>query len=235
MSKPQKILTSALWILAVGGMVGVVAMKTLPPSGAAAPTTQPEGSVSQIMNDAMVTGDTQLPVLYSAPAFTLTDQDGKPFTNKQLLGHPWVADFFFTTCGSLCPIMSANMEQLQKQLPSEVRLVSFSVDPVHDTPAALKTYAAQFHAQPGRWSFLTGDQKDLGNVASAMKVGILPAQGDQPIQHDEHLFLIDAQGNVRGIYDSLVPSLMSGLVRDANALVDSPAPSQDHHATGAAQ
>jgi protein SCO1/2 len=232
MNKPQKILTIALWILAVGGMVGVVAMKTLPPGNAASPATRPDMAAAQVMNDAMVASSTQLPVLYSAPAFTLTDQDSKLATNKQFLGHPWVADFFFTTCATLCPIMSAHMEELQKSLPADVQLVSFSVDPAHDTPATMRTYSAQFHAQPGRWYFLTGDEKAQESVVRAMKIGFVPAQGDTPIQHDEHFVLVDAQGNIRGYYDSLVPARMNDLIRDANSLA---AASADHHATGAAQ
>jgi protein SCO1/2 len=235
MSKPQKILTIALWILAVGGMVGVVAMRTATPGSAAAPASQPDSSVAQVMNDAMVVGDPQLPVLSAAPEFTLTDQDAKPFTSTQLLGHPWIADVFFTTCGSVCPIMSAHMEDLQKELPPEVRLVSFSVDPVRDTPAALKPYAAQFHAQPSRWFFLTGDQKAQESVIRGMKIPLFPVQADQPIQHDEHFILIDAQGKIRGYYDSLVPAAMKDLVRDANSLAESSGATEEHHATGAAQ
>jgi protein SCO1/2 len=236
MNKPQKILTIALWIVAVGSMVGIVAMKTLPPGNSAStPATQPDASVAQVMNDAMVAGDPQLPILYPAPVFTLTDQDAKPFNSSHLLGHPWVADFFFTTCGTLCPIMSAHMEQLQKTLPGDVQFVSFSVDPLHDTPAAMKTYSQQFHAQEGRWYFLTGDQKVMDGVIQALKVGVLPAQGDQPIQHDEHFVLIDALGNIRGYYDSLVPTRMTDLIRDANTLAASSSASEDHRATGAAQ
>jgi protein SCO1/2 len=216
-------------------MVGVVAMKTFPPSSSATSTTQPDGSAAHVLNDAIIAGDAQLPVYSAAPAFTLTDQDAKPATEKQFLGHPWVADFFFTTCASLCPIMSSHMEQLQRTLPADVRLVSFSVDPLHDTPAAMKAYAAQYHAEPGRWYFLTSDPKTLQSVISAMKIGVLPAQGDQPIQHDEHFVLVDAQGNVRGYYDSLVPARMTDLVRDANALANSPTAGADRHSTGAAQ
>jgi protein SCO1/2 len=234
MTKPQKILTIALWILAVGGMVGVVAMRTQtqPPTNAVNPTTQPDGAVAQVMNDPVVAADTSLPILYPAASFVLTDENGKTATNSQLLGKPWVADFFFTTCATLCPMMSAHMEELQNRLPPDVRLVSFSVDPTHDTPAVLKTYAAQFHAQPGRWLFLTGDEKVQENVVRAMKIGFAPAEGSAPIQHDEHFLLVDAQGNVRGVYDSLVPERMNDLVRDANSLVATPA---GHNASGAVQ
>lgn len=244
MSKPQKIVTIALWILAVGGMVGVVAMKTQAPSGVAGPTTAPSAEavvdssgtvVARVMSDAGESADSGLQVLYPAPSFTLTDQDGKPATNTQLLGKPWVADFFFTTCGTLCPLMSAQMQELQGRLPKDVRLVSFSVDPAHDTPAVLKPYAAQFHAEDGRWFFLTGDEKSLEDVARAMKVGLTPAVGSTPLQHDSHFLLVDGMGKVRKMYDSLSPGDVNDLVTDANSLVSGAADSSGRNAAGVAQ
>jgi protein SCO1 len=231
MSKPQKILTIVLWIIAVGAMVGVVAIKTNPPNGGgstsamatsaimsgSAAATQPD--VARVWADPAEHSGGALPIFYAAPAFSLTDQDGKSATNTQFLGHPWVADFFFTTCGTLCPIMSGHMQDLQRQLPADVLLVSFSVDPKHDTPAVLKDYAANFHAQNGRWFFLTGDEQTQDNVVRAMKIALIPAKGDAPIQHDEHFLLVDAMGNVRGVYDSLVPADMNKLAEDAQSLL----------------
>ena len=231
MSKPQKILTIVLWIIAVGAMVGVVAIKTIPPNAGgstsamatsalmtgSAPATQPEAA--RVWADPAERPDAALPILYATPAFSLTDQDGKSATNTQFLGHPWVADFFFTTCGTICPLMSAHMQQLQRQLPADVLLVSFSVDPKHDTPPVLKDYAANYHAQNGRWFFLTGDEQTQDNVIRAMKIGLIAAHGDAPIQHDEHFLLVDAMGNVRGVYDSLVPQEVNKLVQDAQSLL----------------
>ncbi|MGD0389696.1 MAG: SCO family protein [Tepidisphaeraceae bacterium] len=226
MSKPQKIITIILWIVAVGGMVGVVAMKTLPVNSN--PNSQAAGFASGaagfVSTDAP---SSPPPILDPAPSFTLTDQDGNPATNAQLLGHPWIADFIFTTCASLCPTMSAHMSELQDRLPADVLLVSFSVDPTHDTPAVLKEYAAKYHAQPNRWIFLTGDEKTQQRVIRAMKLGFAPAVGDTPIQHDEHFVLIDAQGKLRGYYDSFVPQRMDALVHDAKTL--------SAHPTGAGQ
>jgi protein SCO1/2 len=217
MSKPQKIITIILWIVAVGGMVGVVAMKTLPVNSNA--NSQAAGFVSAGATD---TPSSPPPILYPAPSFALTDQDGNPATNAELLGHPWIADFIFTTCASLCPTMSAHMSELQDRLPADVLLVSFSVDPAHDTPPVLKEYAARYRARPGRWIFLTGDEKTQERVIRAMKLGFAPAAGNTPIQHDEHFVLIDAQGKIRGFYDSFVPERMGALVHDANWLIAHP-------------
>jgi protein SCO1 len=223
MSRPQKILTIILWIIAVAGMVGVVAMKTLPANSASS-SAQSASAVVQVRADP---ADVPLATSYPAPSFTLIDQDGNPATNVQLLGHPWIADFIFTTCASLCPTMSAHMSDLQGQLPADVKLVSFSVDPTHDTPAVLKEYGARYHAQPNRWIFLTGDQKNLERVINAMKLGFTPGTADTPIQHDEHFVLIDAEGKIRGFYDSFVPEKMDALVHDAQTL--------SAHPTGAGQ
>lgn len=213
MSKPQKITTIILWFAAVAGMLGVVAMKTLPPT---IPTSaQP---VAQVVPDQPDSPVAAPPVMYSVPSFKLIDQDAQPLTSDQLLGHPWIADFIFTTCASLCPAMSAHMSELQDKLPADVKLVSFSVDPVHDNPGALKQYADRYHAIPGRWIFLTGDEKTADQVIRGMKLGFVPAQDGNPIQHDEHFVLVDAKGNIRGFYDSYVPERLQQLVYDAGTL-----------------
>jgi protein SCO1/2 len=212
MSRPQKILTIVLWSIAVAGMIGVVAIKALPPDSE--PSTQP----ALVLADPVGAPDAPLPILYDAPPFALIDQDKQPATNTQLLGHPWVADFIFTTCASLCPTMSAHMTDLQSRLPTDVKLVSFSVDPTHDDPAALKAYAARYKAEPGRWIFLTGDEKTQERVVRGMKMYFAPSTIGSPIQHDEHFVLVDADGHIRRVYDSLVPADMDQLVRDANQL-----------------
>jgi cytochrome oxidase Cu insertion factor (SCO1/SenC/PrrC family) len=224
MSQPQKILTIILWIAAVGGMVGLVAMKALP-TGNTEP--KPVPNVVQIISDPTASADAPLPILAAVPSFSLTDQDAKPATDAQFLGHPWIADFIFTTCATLCPTMSAHMSELQNSVPADVKFASFSVDPTHDTPSVLKDYGAKYHAQAGRWTFLTGDEKTQERVVRAMKLGFAPAQGDTPIQHDEHFVLIDAQGKIRGFYDSFVPERMEALVHDAQSL--------SAHPDGAAQ
>lgn len=227
MNKPQKILTIVLWILAVGGMLGVVAMKTLPSNSSAEVSSNssaaPAQNVAQLASDSSdISDDGPPPGDYIAPAFTLTDQDGKPMSNSQLLGHPWIADFFFTSCATVCPMMSSHMADLQGQLPAGVKLISFSVDPTHDTPAVLKEYGQHYHAQPGRWIFLTGDEKTQETIIRAMKLGFIPAQGGSPIQHDWHFVLVDAQGRIRDYYDSENPQRMDALIHDANWLIAHP-------------
>src|SRR5437870_13629312 len=92
----------------------------------------------------------------SVPSFQLTNQDGQPFGSPQLAGKIWIADFIYTMCPGPCPMISTRMSDLQKPLEkTDVRLVSFSVDPEKDTPQVLRSYATRLQAEPGRWDFLT--------------------------------------------------------------------------------
>src|SRR6187397_251104 len=78
-----------------------------------------------------------LPVMYNVPEFTLIERSSREVKNQELAGQVWIADFVYTSCGGICPIMTQKMRKLQDSLPEEIRLVSFSVDPETDTPAVL--------------------------------------------------------------------------------------------------
>ena len=97
-----------------------------------------------------------LPQYGTVPAFEFTDQNGQPFGSPQLVGKIWIADFVYSTCPGPCPMISSRMGELQKPLrDTDVKLVSFSVDPQHDTPAVLREYAAQ--AQRAAWALALSD------------------------------------------------------------------------------
>ena len=164
--------------------------------------------------------DKDLPVLGKVPAFQFRDQDDKPVTLESLRGSPWVADFIFTTCPGSCPIMTGKMALMQSSLPPQVKLVSFSVDPEHDTPAVLKEYAQRFSADGSRWKFLTGDQEAIMAQARGMRLAAVPATSDRPIIHDGRFLLIDGDGHIRGAYHSNDPRELSNLERDAKRLVE---------------
>ena len=104
----------------------------------------------------------QLPDDGMVPPFQLVDQDNQSFGTEQLRGKIWIADFVYTSCPGPCPMISSRMAEMQKPLrDTDVRLVSFSVDPQHDTPALLRDYASKLSTQSGRWSFLTGDKETI--------------------------------------------------------------------------
>ena len=105
----------------------------------------------------------QLDVYGTVPDFTLISQAGQTTNLKDLEGKVWVADFIYTNCTGPCPRMSSEMRQVQEAVRNltEVKLVSFTVDPVRDTPQVLAVYAKRFQAEPSRWLFLTGEQAVL--------------------------------------------------------------------------
>ena len=144
-----------------------------------------------------------LPFYGEVPDFHLTRQDGQPFARQDLAGKIWVADFIYTTCTGPCPLMTQKMRRIQGSKP-EILLVSFSVDPEHDTPPVLSAYAATWHAKPG-WSFLTGDPDTLQMLSrEAFKLA------DLGLTHSTRLVLIDDKNRIRGYY-SEVPELLAGI------------------------
>jgi protein SCO1/2 len=163
---------------------------------------------------------TNLKIYWDVPAFSFRDQDGKITTNRDLLGHVWVADFIFTQCTSACPILTSKLMLLQKKLPMPgVRFVSFSVDPEHDTPAALKAYAKLWEGDESRWRLLSTDPAGLAKITEGMKVTATPSgDPENPILHSNLFFLIDKTGKVRGIYNSGESEAMSRLEEDLRLL-----------------
>ncbi|HWE26759.1 MAG TPA: SCO family protein, partial [Polyangia bacterium] len=158
--------------------------------------------------------------LWPVPAFSYVDQDGQPLTRQQLLGHVWIADFIYTQCRSACPLLTARMVMLQRQLARyDVRFVSFSVDPAHDTPAALKDYAHKWHGDESRWRLLATTPAALPATAVGMHVMVAATtDANDPIVHSDRFLLVDAAGIVRGAYDSGDADELARLVADATKL-----------------
>jgi protein SCO1/2 len=140
------------------------------------------------------------------PDFAAVDQEGRAVTPERLRGSVWVAGFVFTRCQGPCPVVTRRMAEIQelvRNLP-EVRLVSFSVDPAHDTPAVLKAYAQTHGAVPGRWLFLTGEpEAQLAVVREGFLTAVQPVEGSDQVIHGTMLAVVDATGEIRGFYDGL--------------------------------
>jgi protein SCO1 len=166
------------------------------------------------------------PVLGEVPGFSLVNRDGRTVRLKDLAGAPWIADFIFTRCPASCPMMTARMARLERELPrdSGVRSVSISVDPEHDTPAVLERYAASFKA-PARWLFLTGDGQQIFRLSrEGFKLGVDAApqasglETAEPILHSTRFVLVDGEGRIRGYYDAFDKQAMKKLERDLAAI-----------------
>jgi protein SCO1/2 len=162
------------------------------------------------------------PVLSEVPDFTLTNRDGRTVRRADLAGAPWVADFIFTRCAASCPMMSLRMARLNHDLPADppVRLVSFTVDPDHDTPAVLESYAKSFSA-PDRWLFLTGGRDEMHRLSKeGFKLAVDASSGteDEPILHSTRFVLVDGEGRIRGYYEAFDEASTQKLRRDLEAI-----------------
>lgn len=212
MESKHKTVRIGLWAVLLLAMAGVLIGAIFRPKRAAARPEQTDAAVSWAPDRQQ--GEA-LRALFAAPDLTLTDQDGKTFSTRDLRGRPWVADFIFTSCAGSCPVMSHKMAEVQKKTPPDVRLVSFTVDPTHDTPAILKQYAEALKADPARWRFLTGAPQQMTDAAYAMKISVKPAGNDTPLLHSNKFLLIDRNGSVVGIYDGTSADDVKRLTADA--------------------
>jgi protein SCO1/2/putative membrane protein len=151
-----------------------------------------------------------LALLGKVEGFTLIDQNGDKLEAQDLRGEVWVANFVFTRCFGTCPLMTRGMSALNKELADEpgVKLVSFSMDPEYDTPAVLKSYAEKNDAVSPRWHFLTGKKQEVYDLVTQqfrLTVTDTFATKEEPIVHSNKFALVDAAGNIRGLFDGLAP------------------------------
>ncbi len=138
--------------------------------------------------------------------FSLTNQNGKTITQQDYANKIYVADFFFTTCGTICPIMTSNMKKVQQAilLDKDVMLLSHTVTPEIDTVAQLKRYAKEKGVIAEKWNLVTGSKKDIYNLArkSYLVAKYDPTKDDAyGIVHTENFVLVDKQRRIRGMYD----------------------------------
>ena len=154
--------------------------------------------------------------------FSLINQNGEIVTEKNYQNKIYVADFFFTTCPSICPKMTENMGLVQKAIKddSQIQLVSFSVTPKIDSVAQLKRYAIEKGVLDSKWNLLTGDKKMIYNLA---RKSFLAAKnhgdgGPQDMIHTENFVLVDPDKRIRGFYDGTNTLAMEILLLDIKTL-----------------
>jgi protein SCO1 len=158
--------------------------------------------------------------------FSFVNQDGKKITNEDVKGKICVVEYFFATCKGMCPRMNENMEKVYKAFlgNKDVLILSHTVDPLKDTVKALKAYSLRFDADPNQWMFLTGDKKQLYDMARysyliSAEDDTAGVSIDKDFIHDKHYALVDGFGRVRGFYDGLSPGDISKLIGDINTLL----------------
>lgn len=174
----------------------------------------------------------ELPVLWDVPKFSFTDQNGQTVSNESLRGRVWVCNFIFTRCTTACPIMSTKMILLQRMVNDpEVRFISFSVDPEYDTPQLLNEYADRWNEGERRWLLLSTDAEGLKHTVKEMKIAVKETMSaDNRFIHSTHFLLADAEGKVRGVYNSNDEDAMMRLAADTRKLSVTPAANVSHAA-----
>lgn len=154
--------------------------------------------------------------------FSLTNQNGKTITENDYKNKIYVADFFFTTCQTICPIMTDHMVQIQKEIrnDNEVMLLSHTVTPEIDTVAQLKRYAIQKGVDDTKWNLVTGNKKDIYDLARKSYLAVkTTGNGDEyDMIHTENFMLIDKKRQIRGFYDGTDPKAIQQLLDDIKIL-----------------
>ncbi len=159
---------------------------------------------------------------HTIAAFELFDQNGALFDNTKLDGYYYVADFFFTTCPTICPDMSGQLQRVQKVYADDqdFRIVSHTVQPEIDSVPVMKAYAERYEADPDKWIFLTGDKKLIYNLARKSYFAAV-TEGDggpNDFIHTENFVLVDKEKRIRGFYDGTSESSVDQLITDIEIL-----------------
>jgi protein SCO1/2 len=159
----------------------------------------------------------RLPVLGQVADFQLLNVDHRTTTLKNLEGRIWVADFMFTTCAGLCPLMTKNLTTIYYLFLNQpdVLMVSISVNPDNDSPDVLKKYAEKYQVDTSKWFFLTGSAEDIKRISvDSFKLGAI----DEPIFHSSYFTLVDRAARIRGYYDGTNAEDLKKLSNDITRL-----------------
>ena len=150
--------------------------------------------------------------------FSLTNQNGKTITQDDYKDKIYVADFFFTTCRTICPIMTTNMAEIQEAIldDDDVMLLSHSVTPEIDSVAQLKRYAIKKGVNDKKWNLVTGDKKDIYKLARKSYLAVKDQGDGGPFDmvHTENFMLIDKKKQIRGFYDGTQKEEIDRLLDD---------------------
>lgn len=154
--------------------------------------------------------------------FSLTNQNGKTVTQKDYKNKIYIADFFFTTCQTICPIMTDHMAKIQKEIKddNDIMLLSHTVTPEIDTVAQLKRYAIKKGVIDTKWNLVTGDKKQIYQLARKSYLAVKDNGNGGPFDmiHTENFMLIDKKRQIRGFYDGTNSEDISRLLDDITIL-----------------
>tara|TARA_B000000460_G_scaffold243339_1_gene212140 strand:- start:307 stop:996 length:690 start_codon:yes stop_codon:yes gene_type:complete len=200
--------------------------------------------ISRISNNTIVDDDRHhlerkksneevLVTIGKVPSFKFINQDSDTITNQNYLGKVYVAEFFFTTCPSICPVMNQNMGKIEKEFLGENNfgIASFTINPIYDTPSVLKEYAQKYEMTHPNWNLLTGEQEEIYKLANEgfnLYVGEA-SEVEGGFEHSGFFALIDSEGNIRSrkdangnpiiYYDGLEEETIKMLIEDIQKLL----------------
>ncbi len=172
-----------------------------------------------------VNGQTVTDTVYQTiPAFKFINQYGDSISNKNLDGNIYVADFFFTTCPSICPVMHRNMLDVYNTFKNtpDFKIISHTIDPQHDSVPVLKKYADKLGVTGNTWWFMQGKKEDTYKLSESYLVRAPQEDAKQGFIHDGSFLLIDKQKRVRGAYDGTDPKQVNQLIDDIKTLQADP-------------
>jgi len=179
-----------------------------------------ERDVEYVIIDGKEIADT---LYHVVPEFEYLNQDSLLIRSKDIKEKVWVADFFFTNCPSICPPMTSNMDALAQatiDLSDHVQFLSFSIDPMRDTPSNLRRYIERRDIKATNWHFMTGDEDATHLLAKSFFNGAeRNSEADGGFGHTEYFALVDKEGHVRGIYQGTSIEQMDVLDNDIRKLL----------------
>lgn len=188
------------------------------------PVIQPRDVNSEMVDPELIT----MGIGHRIGEFALTNQSSETITLKDVKGRIFVAEYFFTTCLTICPIMTEQMTRVQKRFNGnkDVKILSFTVDPEIDDVVVMKAYAKKHNAVDGQWHFLTGTKKDLYSLARNSFFVLKPAEarnlGDASSDfiHTNNFVLVDKDLRIRGYYDGTSTEEIGVLMEDIDLLLN---------------
>lgn len=163
-------------------------------------------------------------VYHKISNFSFTNQEGQEINNSSTLGKVYVADFFFTTCPTICPIMKTQMLRVYEKFQNEPEfmILSHTLDPAHDTQELLKDFAEKIGVKNDQtWHFLTGDQEKIFEIGQTSYLTTAMEDKLEPggILHSGAFVLVDQQGRIRGVYDGTKEDQVDRLMNDIPKLL----------------